>query len=181
MAQSRPDWHNVAIVLGVLIYIAFVIWEIVEHYRLSPTRIPLEQPKKIKAYMRRWLTSGGRAVIFTRDMSWADEQDVRNILFEKARRGELIICIQDMIQLATDLQQAGAQILPYVELGHVPRSRYTIIDFEKDGARVAVGGAVGKYHVIQEYRNGEHPFFSVAEDLVKILIAYQRIRNVPAR
>jgi hypothetical protein len=127
--------------------------------------------------MRLWLSSGGRAVVFTRDMSWANEDDVREILFKKAERHELTICIERMIPLAKELQERGANVIEYGEFGVVLRSRYTIIDFEKDAARVAVGGAVGKSHVIEEFRNGEHPFFAVAEDLAKILVAYNRREN----
>jgi hypothetical protein len=85
-----------------------------------------------------------------------------------------------MIPLAEELQQRGANVISYGELAVVPRSRYTIIDFQNDSARVAVGGAVGKSHVIQEFRNGEHPFFGVADDLAKILIAYKQRADVAA-
>src|SRR5207249_2946132 len=117
--------------------------------------------RRIRAYMRRWLSFGGRAVVFTRDMTWADDPSVTNVLMEKARQHELTICIEHMIPLAEELQQQGAEVISYGELHVVPRSRYTIIDFERDSARVAVGGAVGRSHVIQEFRNGEHPFFGV--------------------
>jgi hypothetical protein len=103
-------------------------------------------------------------------MSWATDNNTRNILFAKAERHELTICIERMIPLARELQERGANIIEYGALGVVLRSRYTIIDFERDGARVAVGGPVGKTHVIQEFRNGEHPYFAVAEDLAKVLV-----------
>lgn len=118
-------------------------------------------------------------MIFTRDMTWVDPT-VQEILTAKARQRELTICIEHPLTVAEALEKEGAEIICYGELGVVPQSRYTIVDFEKHGARVAVGGAVGNYHVIQEFRDGEHPFFAVAEDLAKILIAYKRRTNAAA-
>jgi hypothetical protein len=160
--------------------VAAILWEVYSYFRSAPKRFRLSQQDKIRSYMIRWLKSGGRAVIFTRDMSWVDES-VKGILLAKARQHELTICIEHQLPIADELLQAGANVISYADLGVVPQSRYTIIDFEKHGARVAVGGAVGKYHVIQEFRDGEHPFFAVAEDLAKILIAYQRRAHAAPR
>ena len=110
-------------------------------------------------------------MIFSRDMSWADDEATRQILLEKAERNELTVCVERSIPLTDELRQSGARIVTYESLGHVPRSRFTIVDFDRDGARVAVGVRVQDKHVIQEFRSGHHPFFAVAEDLVKFLIA----------
>jgi hypothetical protein len=67
------------------------------------------------------------------------------------------------------LKQRGARIHTYQRLRHVPRSRFTIVDYGLEGARVAVGAKLGGRHVIQEFQSGSHPFFAVAEDLVKFL------------
>ena len=106
-------------------------------------------------------------------MTWADDPTVMNTLRAKAQAHELTICIEHEIPLTGELRNQGAQIISYGELGVIPRSRYTIIDFESNSARVAVGGSVGKAHVIQEFRNGE-PFFAVAEDLARLLVAYNQ-------
>lgn len=174
--QEQSTWKiGIAVICIILVFA--IVWELVNHVRSSPTRYRFFKERRIRRFMRLWLSSGGRAVVFTRDMSWANAANVRDVLFEKAQRQELTICIEHMIPLAQELQERGANIIAYGELEVVPRSRYTIIDFERDGARVAVGGAVGKTHVIQEFRSGQHPYFAVAEDLVKILAAYSRRRN----
>lgn len=112
-------------------------------------------------------------------MTWVDAT-VQEILTNKARRRELTICVEHHLPIAEALQKEGAEVVSYGELGVVPQSRYTIIDFEKHGARVAVGGAINNHHVIQVFRDGEHPFFAVAEDLAKILIAYKRRQDAAA-
>ncbi len=110
-------------------------------------------------------------MIFSRDMSWTHDEAIRQVLMEKAGRNELIVCLEHPIRLTDELRRQGAQIVTYGALGHVPRSRFTIVDFGREGARVAVGVKVGNEHVIQEFRSGDHPFFAVAEDLVKLLLA----------
>jgi hypothetical protein len=123
--------------------------------------------------MCRWVSSGGRVVIFSRDMSWANEDQVRRILLEKAESGELTVFLEHAIPLTDELRERGATIVTYQSLGHIPRARFTIVGYGREGARVAVGVHENGYHVIQEYRNGFHPFFAVAEDLVRFLIAAQ--------
>ena len=177
-ASDRSAWHTVLLTIFSLAFVCFSLWEVISYFKNRSTQIALNKPQKIQAYMRRWLSHGGRAVIFTRDMSWAHSDETRKVLFEKAQRNELTICIQAPIQLTDELKSHGAEIYPYAELGHVPRSRFTIIDFERDGARVAVGGTVNGKHLIQEFESGKHPFFSVAEDLVKLLLALKRKSNV---
>ena len=180
ISSGQPAWHIVALTVVGLIYLLFAASELYAYFKNRPKRFSLDKPHKIKKYMQKWIQRGGQTVIFTRDMSWADEEQILSTLNEKANRNELTVCIQNEIPLALTLKQRGANVVPYSELGHVPRSRFTIIDFEKDGARVAVGGAVNNKHVIQEFRNGEHPFFAVAEDLAKILIAYKRRADAAA-
>lgn len=174
---GRPWWHLAAITAVCMLIAAVIVWEIINYFRSAPTSIRFCQKKRIKRYMRNLIDSGGRVVIFTRDMTWADDRKVRDTLSRKAKNGELLICIEKSIDLTVQLAKEGAEIITYGELGVVPRSRYTIVGFEKDSARVAVGGAIGGAHVIQEFRNGDHPFFSVAEDLVRILIARKRTTN----
>jgi len=171
LGTDRPTWHWILLVFTTLATAGLIIRDVRDHLRNSPKFYKTE--KSINDYMRRWVSSGGRAVIFSRDMSWAHELETKTVLFEKARRNELTICAEQSVQLTEELKAAGATVVYYGHLGHIPRSRFTIIDFEREGARVAVGAKLHGRHAIQEYRDGEHPFFGVAEDLVKILKALE--------
>ena len=92
-------------------------------------------------------------------------------MLEKATRRELTVFLEHSIPLTDELRERGATIITYQSLGHIPRARFTIVDYGREGARVAVGVHEHGRHVIQEYQNGFHPFFAVAEDLVRFLIA----------
>jgi hypothetical protein len=175
ITEPRPVWHWVVIAFGIAVSLYLCGSEILEHRR-NAARIYKSQPK-INRYMQDWLSSGGRAVIFSRDMSWAEDSITYELLKRKAEAGELTVCVERSMPLIERLEKAGAKVTIYGQLDFVPRSRFTIIDFEKEGARVAVGAKINGHHTIQEYQNGEHPFFGVAEDLIKILIAISKKLN----
>ncbi len=168
----RPEWHWIVIGAASTVFLISIAYDVTQQYSALPKRFV--RIERINRYMHRWVAQGGRTVIFSRDMSWVDEE-TRSLLIEKARRNELIVCLEKAIELSEALKDAGATIVTYAELGHAPRSRFTIIDFERDGARVAVGQRIGRYQVIQEFQHGRHPLFAVAEDLVQILLGYSKI------
>jgi hypothetical protein len=123
----------------------------------------------IKRYMHSWIEHGGRVAIWTRDMSWAQNPETHRLLTEKARRGELILCLPEINALARDLSAAGAEVCAYgARVLEAPASRFTIVFFGRDGSRVAVGRAEGDTHVIDEFSAGHHPAFHLAADLVTL-------------
>ena len=124
--------------------------------------------------MHDWIEHGGRVAIWTRDMSWAQNPETRRLLAEKARRNELILCLPELNELATELAAAGAEVCAY-GAGHLesPASRFTIAFFGRDGSRVAVGRAEGDTHVIDEFSAGGHPAFHLAEDLITLVRSLQ--------
>jgi hypothetical protein len=167
---DRPWWHWSLLTFVVGVSIFLIVQEIIDHQRSAP-RVYRSQ-RRINSFMRRWVSSGGRVVIFSRDMSWAQEQPIRQLLLEKAECNELTVCVEHSIPLTDELDRRGARIIPYGVLGHVPRSRFTIVGFDREGALVAIGGKVRDVHMIQQFSNGHHPCFALAEDLVKILIGF---------
>ena len=119
--------------------------------------------------MHNWIVHGGVVAIWTRDMTWAQNPETRRVLVEKAESHELIICLPELNELATELSGAGAQVYAY-GAGRIewPASRFTIAHFGKDGSRVAVGRPEGDTHVIEEFRSGDHPAFHLAQDLITL-------------
>ena len=130
--------------------------------------------KNINKYMRNWIKQGGRTVIATRDMSWANTSQTKNLLLDKARRRELVICLPENISLSDELRNAGAEIYTYPNLGYVLKSRFTIIRLGQAGSQVAVGMALGSQHVVEEYQEGWHPCYAIANDLVEVIMRISR-------
>ncbi len=128
--------------------------------------------KGIDSYMYRWISQRGRVVIFTRDMSWANSKQIRDLLFEKARNRELEICLPKQTPLGKELLDVGADIYTYSSFNGTPYSRFTIIRYGKDDARIAIGRNVDGVHRIDEYSYGLDPVFSIAYDLVRLVKHY---------
>src|SRR5258708_350150 len=77
-------WQISASVICLILALA-ILWEFLNYRRSAPNQFRFFKARRIKGYMRKWLSSGGRALIFTRDMSWVDDSAIRDVLIEKAR------------------------------------------------------------------------------------------------
>lgn len=165
-----PWWAVALLVISASLLIVFVVLEFIS-YRGRSVYAKSDRDG-IKKYMHTWIQHGGRVAIWTRDMSWAHSADTRGLLLEKAANGELILCLPERNEFATELEAAGAEVCAYGS-AHLesPASRFTIIFFGRDGAQVAVGRAEGDAHVIDEFTAGSHPAFYLAEDLIALVRA----------
>ena len=164
--QNIPLWMVIPFCLFALLLIpAFAI----ELRSELPTHVyRREDAEGIRKYLHRWLSNGGRVAIWTRDMSWANDPEMSRLLTGKAQANELIICLPREIARTNELKEAGAEIVAYGTID-APATSFTITNFERAGSRVAVGRPSGNLHIIQEFSQGEHPAFHMAEDLVRLV------------
>ena len=87
----------------------------------------------------------------------------------KANRDELSLFLPKSIPLAVELQGLGAKVFTYGKLEMDPASRFTIINYGKGDAQVAIGRSVKDRHVIEEFSADSHPVFHIAMDLINVL------------
>jgi hypothetical protein len=149
-------WAIVLLTVGSLLLVGAVVLELQAESNIHLYKI--EDQQGIRNYMFNWIRNGGRVAIWTRDMSWVDDQ-MRQLLNTKAENGELIICLP---------RHRGAEVVAYGRL-ESPSSRFTIIDYNWSGSRVAVGRRRGSLHVIEEFSADDHPAFHMALDLVRLV------------
>ncbi len=154
-------------VIGILF---MIFWDIRSYWKRKPKFY--RTTEAIDQYMYRWISQRGRAVIFTRDMSWASSKKIKQLLLEKANRRELEICLPNSIPLTDELATAGAEVHTYPSFNEAPYSRFTIIRYGKDDARIAIGRNVEGRHQIEEYSYGTDPVFSIGYDLVRLVKHY---------
>ena len=156
--------------LAILLLLGAVAHEVRESR--ASGRLSLGTDAEIRDYMFKWISRGGRVAIFSRDMSWVRDEEMMELLREKARRDELTICLPGEIFLADELRRCGARVCLYPQLRYTPQSRFTIINKDRMDSKVAVGRRIKDKHVIEEFSLGEHPVFSVANDLVEVVIGF---------
>lgn len=173
---DMPFWAVLALVLAVVSFVLLVVLEYHSHRGLRVYAIG--DLDGIREYMRNWIEHGGVVAVWTRDMTWAQNPATRELLKAKASRNELILCLPEMSEIANELEAAGAEVCAYgSKLLPSPASRFTIAFFGKSGARVAVGRPDGDIHVIEEFGDGDHPAFALAEDLVAFARATRKARS----
>ena len=161
------------VLLSSFLFVVLIVMEI--GARSSRRIYAKEDVAGIRRYMHEWIEHGSRVAIWTRDMSWAQTEETRRLLAEKARRNELILCLPERNEFVSDLERKGAEVCIYgSDMLESPAARFTITLFGRDGSRVAIGRADGDAHVIVEFTVGEHPAYHVAADLVALVRAMQR-------
>ena len=161
------DWKSFILIVPVLALLS-VIGIVLLHSSSTRHFFALDDKRGIRDYMFRWIESGGRVAIWTRDMSWVDDDEMKQLLRNKAKSGELIICLPNTTEDTNSLKQHGAEVVTYGTWDS-PLSRFTIANYNRDNARVAVGIGVGQLHIIDEFSpRDKNPTFSLAYDLVRL-------------
>lgn len=123
----------------------------------------------IRDYMFHWIQNGGRVAIWTRDMSWVDDDDMKRLLRQKAEARELIVCLPNATEVTDWLSQFGAEVITY-RIWDSPLGRFTIANYNRDDSRVAVGRGEGQFHVIDEFALSDNDStFHLARDLVRLV------------
>lgn len=139
--------------------------------------ITLKSDREIRDYMYRWISQGTRVLIFSHDLTWVNDEEMRDLLRGKARRGELSICLKMCIPLSDELSQLGARVFTYDELRYTPASRFTIINHGRYDAHVAIGKGGKGEHIVREIASGQDPLFALANDLAEVVIKLNDTRE----
>jgi hypothetical protein len=162
------------IAASILVVVAGIL--IVRNYLRSRPKSMSVGPK-VNEYMYNWISQGGLVAIVSRDMSWASSETIRDLLRKKAELGELVLCLPEETELSRELSKVGAKVYTYPELQYTPESRFTIINKGRMDSQLAVGRSRGSRHYIEEFSRGEHPVWSVADDLVNLIINFNRFKD----
>ena len=167
-SKPTPTWFVVLLIVVGAIVFAFAVAD----FRVMQRRVikAASDEKGIRNYMHNWIRHGGRVAIWTRDMSWARNDETKSLLEEKARNDELVICLPSLDDLTSHLRSLGAEVVDYGSCGYKdPKVRFTIRYFERTGTEVAVGYADGAFHVIDELSSKDDPTFYLAQELVALI------------
>jgi hypothetical protein len=88
-SSQKPFWHWLLLAVSLVTAAVHVFQEVADYFKNKPKRY--RTPAKINSYMRNWLSAGGRALIFSRDLSWAGGESEKELLRNKAASNELTI------------------------------------------------------------------------------------------
>jgi|GEM_PF-6468372 len=164
-------WQWIWISAFSLGFIISLIITVKDHIQNSPKKF--KDPARINKYMFNLINGNGSSFIYTRDMSWLNDES-RTMLLAKAKSGQLTICLPETScgtkpELDTELaalKSSGAKIYKY---NGSPTMRFTITNFENSSKKIAIGHTVNNVTEIVEYEIGTHAC-DLGVDLANILI-----------
>jgi hypothetical protein len=174
---ATTDKLGTALTLGLWVLIGLTVIvavaDIHTFVRSQPKRYEPQSPN-IHDYMCRWLNQGGNVAVFSRDLSWViKDSEAYKVLSRKAAKGELVAFVANDSEVVRDLVVAGGKLISHPK-GFTPKSRFTIIDYGKSGARVAIGRVEDSRHTIREFDGRDPTVLALADDLASLAMAAGR-------
>lgn len=170
---QKLSFNEQLLLLGIIILLIISLIAVIHNYFQNKPKV-FSSERSVKEYLHKWIQNGGRTVIFTRDMSWVDDSEIKSMLKRKAEEDELIILMPNKLEKAEEFEVVGAKVIEYPDLKFTPRARFTITNFGRTDAKIAVGKRISSgdkfKHLIEEYDQGSHPYFQLADDLVQMIM-----------
>lgn len=168
---SISIWQAAGILLIVALT-AILLFTEIQDYRKSRIKV-LKSETQIRDFMYDLVSNGNRVCIFTRDMSWAHDKNMKDMLTNKARAGDLTLVMPGPTELSTMLQKESATVHYYGTATPPTKTRFTITNVDRAEVRITIGRNEGtKRHTIETFAEQHgHPAYSLAQDLASLLRA----------
>jgi hypothetical protein len=169
--EKLSFWQWVLVVLAVALGLAVIAWEVRTYLVKRPW---VKSPTEVPSFLRKWIADGGKAAIFSRDLSWVDTE-TKAVLIGKAAADELIVVLPKAIALSEELGAHGADVILYPDLAYTIKSRFTIVHLDSAGTAVAVGYRLpsGKHRIDRFHAGSNDPAFYLALDMVGLVRGYR--------
>lgn len=133
--------------------------------------------EEIKAVMKSLVKTQGKIHIMSRDLSWVDSEIEGCI---KDKKGNITLFVEHETELTKRLELYGANIKYYGALGFEPKTRFTVIGYNRNNPQVAIASTQhtirkpGRFkHVIYETSGNsslDRSLTSLAIDMVDLVL-----------
>lgn len=157
-----------------ILSLAVAIYEEIKLYKSKKGKV-YSSKESVRNYMYKWISQEGVTFIFSRDLSWVSDEEMKNLFRNKARSQELKLCVFDTNPFVTELSEFGAEIFTYKQLGYTLKTRFTFVKVGRLDSRVAIGREVKGDHYIEEFNSSDEPVFSIASDLMEVMSRSNRL------
>lgn len=154
--------------------LVLAIYEEIKLYRSKKGKV-YSSKENVRNYMYKWISQEGVTFIFSRDLSWVSDEEMKNLFRNKARNRELKLCVAESIPFVTELADLGAEIYTYKQLDYTLKTRFTFVKVGRIDCKVAIGREVKGSHFIEEFKATDEPVFSIASDLMEVLSRGNRL------
>lgn len=167
--ENKSFFVNLLLMVIIVIVTSYMIFDIKHVVTHKVKRYEPDDPK-ISIYLCEQLKKAGRVAIFSRDISWvASGSEAEKLLLQKANSKELVLFVQTTTSIAQKLANTGAEVRTYQKFsGYKPKSRFTVLDYEKTGSRVLIGYPSNGEHLIDEFNDSDKAIVDLVETFVQL-------------
>lgn len=163
LTASQVAFLTIAAGLGMLA----VTLEIQDYLKSRPKRY--SKDKQIRDHMYKLIKNGGNVSVFTRDLSWANDDQMIEMMKDKAKQDSLTVVLPKPVPISDELKDLGATVIYYGN-HYTIKSRFTISNMNRVDSTVSIGRQSNGKHIIEKYENKDgHLAFSLAQDLAGVL------------
>lgn len=177
LKEGNGFWKGAISAVAAIFCIVYLCIHVREYY--VQNRHIYKTKEKANKYLAEWIgTNTGHVLVYTNDMTWAGKGVLRDELLEKAKKGNLTLCLRKRSEEAEELIKAGAELFLLKGEGDL-YARFIIVDYKSDNPKVSVYTTdSSRRYVNQQYDNENNPLVRrVFLDLAK----FATIKNSPQK
>ena len=155
-AQDVPAWIKCIIVIIGLFCLVFLSYSAFCANRIN--KIVCRSEKEIHDAMLRLIKTQAKISIMSRDLSWVDEEITEII---KKKKSNIQIFAQAENDITKQLENNGTKIMYYGKYGFEPKTRFTIIGYNRPSPQVAISNTL---HTVRKKGKVIHTIYETSPD-----------------
>ena len=152
-----PLWAHILLGLLGVISFGYLVWD--DIYNSKRNEKVYYNDAEVREAMKGIIKCQGKICIMSRALSWVDD-DVIRIMTKK--KNSILIFAQEPNDITNKLKENGIQVRFYGSYGFVPKTRFTVIRYDRNNPQVAIANGEhnikkqnGYKHVIYETLPGK--------------------------
>lgn len=127
------SWARLLIMLAGIGSTCFLIYSIIKANQIN--EVVCESNEEIQSKMKEIIKMQGKICILSRDLSWMNSDIVTTI---KGKASSVLIFAENPTKETRELQEAGVRVKYYGYTGFTPKTRFTVVRYNKEDRQVAI-------------------------------------------
>lgn len=123
------------VVCAVVALFCFIVCLLREYLQSQSNSIVCHTDQEIKSAMKDIIKMQGKICIMSRDLSWVDDDMEECIL---SKKDSMLIFAENENGIAQKLQNSGVTVHYYGKLDFQPKTRFTIVRYNRNNPQVAI-------------------------------------------
>lgn len=105
---------------------------------------------EVREAMKEIIKCQGKICVMSRDLSWVNEDIIRIMA---GKKDSMLVFAQKSNETTSKLENNGIQVRYYGKYGFEPKTRFTVIRYNRDNPQVAIAKAEHSIRRINKYRH----------------------------